>query len=56
MGKRRGGAPRRLLAEEGQEGNLIEYNNQELVQKAIFYNIHCKRFVLAKAAPICNGD
>jgi hypothetical protein len=56
MGKRQGGAPRRVLVEEGQEGNLKEYTTQESVQKAIFDNIHRKRFVLAEAAPICNGE
>jgi hypothetical protein len=56
MRKHRGGAPWQVLVEEGQEGNLIEYITQESVQKAIFDNIHHKRFVLAKAAPICNGE
>ena len=56
MGKHQGGAPRRVLVEEGQEGNLVEYNTQELMQQAIFDNIHWKWFVLAKAAPICKGN
>jgi hypothetical protein len=55
-GKCQGGAPQRILVEEGQEGKLIKYNTQESVQKAIFDNIHHKRFVLAEAAPIYNGE
>ncbi len=36
MRKRQGGAPRRVLVEDSQqEGNMIEYNTQESVQKAI---------------------
>jgi hypothetical protein len=56
MGKCRGGAPQRVLVEEGQQGDLVENNTQESVQKAIFDNIHQKRFVLAKAASICPGN
>jgi hypothetical protein len=54
MGKRQGRAPRRVLVEDSrQEGNMIEYNTQESVQNAIWDNIHCMRFRLAEAAPIC---
>jgi hypothetical protein len=28
---------------------------QEAIQKAIFDNIHRKRFYLTEAAPVCNG-
>ncbi len=54
MGKRQGGALHRVLVEDSQqEGNMIEYNTQESVQNAIWDNIHCMRFRLTEAAPIC---
>jgi hypothetical protein len=54
MGKRQGGAPRRVLVEDSQqEGNGIEYNTQESVQNAIWDNIHSMCFRLAEAVPIC---
>jgi hypothetical protein len=56
MVRHRSGASQRVLVEEGQEGNLVEYNTQESVQKAIFDNIHQKRFVHAEAAPIFTGN
>jgi hypothetical protein len=34
---------------------LTEHVTQESVQKAIFDNIHRKRFFLVEAAPACNG-
>ena len=56
MGKARGGSAQRVLIENGDEkGTLSEHLTQESVQKAIFTNIHCKRFFLADAAPICFG-
>jgi hypothetical protein len=55
MGKRQGGASPRVLVEDSQqEGNMIEYNTQELVQNIIWDNIHCMRFRLAEAVPICS--
>jgi hypothetical protein len=56
MGKACGGSVRRVLVESGnQEGILTEYTTAESVQKAIFTNIHRKRFFLAENAPICSG-
>jgi hypothetical protein len=56
MGKPRGGSVRRVLMEdELQEGILTKNITQELVQAAIFDNIHRKRFFLAEDAPICSG-
>jgi hypothetical protein len=43
------------LVEDEQNGTLTEHSTQELVQVAIFDNIHRKRFFLAEAAPACNG-
>ncbi len=54
MGKKRGAPPRRVLVENPhQEGELLEYNTQHTMQEAVFDNVHCKRFFLAEAAPIC---
>ncbi len=56
MGKAGGGSVHRVLVESGeQEGMLMEYTTAELVQEAIFLNIHCKQFFLAENAPICSG-
>jgi hypothetical protein len=41
--------------EDEEQGTLTEHLTQESVQKAIFENIHQKRFFLAEAAPACNG-
>jgi hypothetical protein len=55
MGKRRGGAPWRVLVEDSkQEGAMVEYNTQETVQNAIWDNIHQLRFRLAEPVPICS--
>jgi hypothetical protein len=41
MGKRRGGAPRKVLVEDTrQEEAMVEYNAQETAQNAIWDNIH----------------
>jgi hypothetical protein len=55
MGKARNGSVRRVLVENEEEGTLTEHITQELVEEAIFNNIHQKRFFLAEAAPACNG-
>jgi hypothetical protein len=56
MGKDCSGLVQRVLVENGeQEGTLMEHTTTELVQGAIFSNIHRKRFFLAENAPICSG-
>ncbi len=55
MGKSRSSSVRHVLVEDKEQGTLTEHLTQELVQKAIFNNIHWKRFFLAEAAPACNG-
>jgi hypothetical protein len=55
MGKLRSGSVRQVLVEDKEQGTLTEHLTQELVQKAIFDNIHRKRLFLAEAAPACNG-
>ncbi len=55
MGKPRGGSVRRVLTKDGdEEGTLSKHLTEESVTEAIFTNIHCKRFFLAEAAPICS--
>ncbi len=44
-----------LVENSEQEGMLTEHTTAELVQEAIFLNIHHKRFFLAENAPICSG-
>ena len=52
-----GGSVRQVLVEnEDQEGTLTKHVTQDMVQEAIFDNIHCKRFFLAEMAPICSGS
>ena len=53
-GKKKGGSPTSVQV-EGPLDTILEYNTQESMNKAIFDNIHNKRFHLAEAAPICNG-
>jgi hypothetical protein len=55
MGKPRSGSVRRVLVEDEELDTLIEHLTQELVQEAIFNNIHWKQFFLAEASPACNG-
>jgi hypothetical protein len=56
MGRAQGGSVCRVLVESSeQEGMLTEYTTAELVQEAIFSNIHRKQFFLAENAPICSG-
>ncbi len=55
MGKTCPGSVCRVLDKnKAQQDTLTEHTMQELAQQAIFDNIHRKRFILAKAAPICN--
>ncbi len=57
MGKARGGAVHWVLIDNGDQGGTLTKNiTQELVQEAIFTNIHRKQFFLAEAAPICTGN
>jgi hypothetical protein len=45
-----------VLVENGeQEDTLTEHTTAELVQEAIFSNIHRKQFFLSENAPICSG-
>ena len=54
MGKKRGAPPLKVLVENPhQEGELLEYDTHHTMQLAVFDNVHCKRFFLAKAALIC---
>jgi hypothetical protein len=56
MGKKRGGSVRHIIGEDpNHEGQQVKHTTQESIHKAIFDNIHCKRFFLAKDAPICQG-
>jgi hypothetical protein len=41
---------------EAGNNTVVEYTTQDSVEKAIWDNIHLKRFYLAEAAPICNGS
>jgi hypothetical protein len=54
MSKPQNGSVRCVLLEDEEQGTLIEHTTQELVQEAIFDNIHQKGFLLAEATPACN--
>ncbi len=54
-GKKKGGSPTSVQV-EGPMDTIMEYNTQEDMQKAIWDNIHNKRFYLAEDAPICKGQ
>jgi len=41
---------------EGENNTIVEHITQDSVEKAIWENIHLKRFYLTEAAPICNGS
>ncbi len=56
MEKPLSGSVRPGLVEDEEQGTLTEHLTQELFQKAIFDNIHWKRFFLAEVAPACNGQ
>jgi hypothetical protein len=55
MRKPPGGSVRRVLVEDEEQGTLTGHLTQELVQKAIFHNIHQKWFFLVEAVPACNS-
>ncbi len=44
-----------MLVEDEEQGTLTEHLTQESVQKAIFNNIHQKRFFFMEVVPACNG-
>jgi hypothetical protein len=52
--KSRGGACFKVQVAQA-DGSVQEYSGQEDLQKAIWSNIHEKRFHLAKSAPLCSG-
>ena len=56
LGKRFGGSIRTVQVETG-NGNVVEYDTKDTVEKAILENIHGegKRFYQAEEAPICKG-
>ena len=56
MGKARSGSVCKVLIEDEENGIVTEHVTQETIQQAIFDNIHRKRFYLAEAAPVCNGQ
>jgi hypothetical protein len=56
MGKACSGSVRKVSIENKESGTLTEHVTQELVQQAIFDNIHRKQFFLAEAALACNGQ
>ncbi len=54
LGKSRGGACFKVQVAQA-NGLVQEYSGQEDLQKAIWSNIHEKRFHLAESAPLCSG-
>jgi hypothetical protein len=54
-GKKKGGSPTSVQV-EGPMDTIIEHSTQESMNKAIWDNIHHKRFHLAEDAPICQGE
>jgi hypothetical protein len=55
-GKTKGGSPTSVQVSAGGDDQYTEYTTQESVHKAIWSNIHYKRFYLAEEAPICQGQ
>ncbi len=51
--KKQLGGSMRVVQVEDKDGELVEFSAQEEVLKAIWSNIHRKRFYLAEEAPIC---
>jgi hypothetical protein len=54
LGKSKGGACFKVQVAQS-DGLVQEYSGQEDLQKAIWANIHEKRFHLAESAPLCSG-
>jgi hypothetical protein len=54
LGKPRGGSCFKVQVEQ-EDGTVKEHLSQEDLQKAIWTNIHRKRFYLAEEAPLCSG-
>ncbi len=54
LGKPKGGACFKVQV-ENPDGTVEEYTGQEELEKAIWDNIHRKRFILAEDAPLCSG-
>ena len=46
----------RVVSKEIGDGGIIEYEGQSAVEKAIWGEIHNKRFYLGEQAPICKGS
>ena len=46
----------RVVSKENGDGGIIEYEGQLAVEKAIWGEIHNKRFYLEEQAPICKGS
>ena len=55
LGKLKGGACFKVQVENA-DGTVVEYTNQAELEKAIWDNIHRKRFILAEDAPLCSGN
>ena len=55
LGKHRGRSVSSVQVEDA-EGGITEYTGQEAVQKAIWDEVHRKRFHMAEEAPICQGN
>jgi hypothetical protein len=41
---------------ENSDGTITEYTDKAELEKAIWDNIHRKRFILAENAPLCTGN
>ena len=54
MQKQRGRSAR-VVSDEQEDGEVVEYIGQSAVEQAIWNGIHNKRFYLAEQAPICQG-
>jgi hypothetical protein len=54
LGTRRGSSVSAVQVDDG-EGGFVEYVTQDGVQKALWRNVHRKRYHMAEEAPICQG-
>jgi hypothetical protein len=54
LGRPRGGACFKVQIEQV-DGMVDEIKGKEKLHEAIWDNIHCKHFYLAKEAPMCSG-